>query len=65
MNKLFFPQGTLHIDDNQPVREIAFSICGGRKPAAGWLQMTAEKLPGTLCCGQRVKLLSCRPVLSR
>ena len=47
MNKLFFPQGTLHIDDNQPVREIAFSICGGRKPAAGWLQMTAEKLPGT------------------
>ena len=44
MNKLFFPQGTLHIDDNQPVREIAFSICGGRKPAAGWLQMTAEKL---------------------
>ena len=50
MNKLFFPQGTLHIDDHQPVREIAFSICGGRKPAAGWLQMTAEKLPGTPGC---------------
>ena len=47
MNKIFFPQGTLHIDDNQPVREIAFSVCGGRKPAAGWLQMTAEKLAGT------------------
>lgn len=46
MNKIFFPQGALHIDDNQPVQEIAFSVCGGRKPAAGWLEMTADKLPG-------------------
>ena len=47
MNKLFFPQGTLRIEDNQPVQEIAFSVCGGRKPAGGWLKLTAEKLPGT------------------
>ena len=47
MNKLFFPQGTLSIEDNKPVQEIAFSICGGRKPAAAWLNMTVEKLPGT------------------
>ena len=47
MNKLFFPQGTLSIEDNKPVQEIAFSVCGGRKPAAAWLNMTAEKLPGT------------------
>lgn len=47
MNKIFFPQGTLCIEDNQPVQEIAFSVCGGRKPAAAWLKMTAEKLPGT------------------
>ena len=47
MNKIVFPQGTLHIDDGLSVKEIAFSVCGGRKPAAGWLQMTAEKLPGT------------------
>ena len=46
MNKLFFPQGALYIEDNKPVQEIAFSICGGRKPAATWLNMTAEKLPG-------------------
>ena len=46
MNKLFFPQGTLSIEDNKPVQEIAFSVCGGRKPAAAWLNMTAEKLPG-------------------
>ena len=47
MNKIFFPQGTLCIEDNKPVQEIAFSVCGGRKPAGGWLNMTAEKLPGT------------------
>jgi thiamine pyrophosphokinase len=47
MNKIFFPQGTLCIEDNQPVQEVAFSVCGGRKPAGGWLKMTAEKLPGT------------------
>lgn len=47
MNKLFFPQGTLHIKDHNPVQEIAFSVCGGRKPAAGWMNLTAEKLPGT------------------
>ena len=47
MNKIYFPQGALHIYDNNPVQEIAFSICGGRKPSAGWLQMTAEKLAGT------------------
>ena len=46
MNKLFFPQGTLSIEDNKPVQDIAFSVCGGRKPAAAWLNMTAEKLPG-------------------
>ncbi len=46
MNKIFFPQGTLIIEDGQPVQEIAFSVCGGRRPAAGWLVMTAEKLPG-------------------
>lgn len=46
MNKIFFPQGTLHINDEQPVKEIAFSVCGGRKPAAGWLEMTAENLSG-------------------
>ena len=46
MNKLFFPQGTLSIEDNKPAQEIAFSVCGGRKPAAAWLNMTAEKLPG-------------------
>jgi thiamine pyrophosphokinase len=45
MIKLFFPQGRLHIEDGQPVQEIAFSVCGGRKPAAGWLSITAEKLP--------------------
>ena len=47
MNKIFFPQGTLRIEDSKPVQEIAFSVCGGRKPAGGWLNMTAEKLPGT------------------
>ena len=47
MNKLFFPQGTLSIEDNKPAQEIAFCVCGGRKPAASWLNMTAEKLPGT------------------
>ena len=47
MNKIFFPQGTLCIEDSKPVQEIAFSVCGGRKPAGGWLKMTAEKLPGT------------------
>ena len=47
MNKIFFPQGTLRIEDNRPVQEIAFSVCGGRKPAVGWLKLTAEKLPGT------------------
>ena len=46
MNKLFFPQGMLHIEDGHPVQEIAFSVCGGRKPAVGWLSITAEKLPG-------------------
>ena len=47
MNKIYFPQGTLHIEDNKPAQEIAFAVCGGRKPAAGWLKMTAEKLPGS------------------
>ena len=47
MNKIFFPQGTLHIDDGQPAQEIAFSVCGGRKPAAEWLKMMKERLPGT------------------
>ena len=47
MNKIFCPQGTLCIEDSKPVQEIAFSVCGGRKPAGGWLKMTAEKLPGT------------------
>ena len=47
MNKILFPQGTMRIEDNKPVQEIAFSVCGGRKPAAGWLKLTAEKLPGT------------------
>ena len=46
MNKLFFPQGTLHIEDGKPAQEIAFSVCGGRKPASSWLKMTAEELPG-------------------
>ena len=46
MNKIFFPQGTLQIEDGKSVKEIAFSICGGHKPASGWLGMTAEKLPG-------------------
>ena len=46
MNKIVFPQGRLHIEDGQPVQEIAFSVCGGRKPAGGWLSMAAEKLPG-------------------
>ena len=46
MNKIFFPQGRLHIEDGKPLQEIAFSVCGGRKPAGSWLQMTAEKLPG-------------------
>ncbi len=47
MNKIVFPQGMLCIEDHKPVQEIAFCVCGGRKPAAGWLNMTAEKLPGT------------------
>lgn len=47
MNKIYFPQGALYIEDNQPVQDIAFSVCGGRKPAASWLNMTKEKLPGT------------------
>ena len=46
MNKIYFPQGTLRIEDNKPVEEVAFSVCGGRKPAGGWLKLTAEKLPG-------------------
>ena len=46
MNKIFFPQGMLNIEDDQPMQEIAFSVCGGRKPAGNWLQMTADKLPG-------------------
>ena len=46
MNKILFPQGSLHIKDGKPVKEIAYSVCGGRKPAALWLQMTAEELPG-------------------
>ena len=47
MNKIYFPQGTLCIEDAKPVQDVAFSVCGGRKPAGGWLQMTVEKLPGT------------------
>lgn len=47
MNKILFPQGELHIKDNGPVQEIVFSVCGGRKPAAEWMKMTAEELPGT------------------
>ena len=46
MNKIFFPQGRLHIEDGKSLQEIAFSVCGGRKPAGSWMQMTAEKLPG-------------------
>lgn len=47
MNKIYFPQGALHINDRQPVKEIAFSVCGGRKPASGWLKMTVENLSGS------------------
>ena len=46
MNKIFFPQGTLQIKDGKPVQEVAFSVCGGRKPASNWLKLTADELPG-------------------
>jgi len=49
MNKIYFPQGSLVIEDKQSVKEIAFSVCGGRKPASGWLKETTKKLPGTPC----------------
>ena len=46
MNKLVFPQGTIVLLDDKPAQEVVFIVCGGRKPAANWLKMTVEKLPG-------------------
>lgn len=47
MNKVLFPQGTLVLADDKPAQKIAVSVCGGRRPAASWLKMTIDALPGT------------------